>query len=189
MKDILKINAVRVGLILIAALMGIIYFNPPHTPCQSQVEIYLEGVKPIVKPFAQGMKLCREHTDPGGCVSFGENLTKLENKYNEVGHQCQPTLKSDASTKDWITQSMEIFVKAAWGSKPPVNYTAKNGWLGLSQIVEYCRLRQHLESIYGTQSWNDFIEDMLRDLPGAQALGRNEAWNRSLISDTCHYPL
>ena len=132
MKEILQINAVRVGLVLFAALMVIIYFNPPHTACQSQVEIYQEGIKPLWKPLIGAIGLCREHTDLGGCTAFIEVLHKLENKYDEVGHQCQPALKGDASTRTWITSSMEIFVKSAWGSVPPTNSAARNGWLDIA---------------------------------------------------------
>src|ERR1700722_8646331 len=154
--DILKNNNFQVGIGLVIALMAIIYFNLPHTPCQSQVEIYVDAVKSIGKSFDKAAKDCKEHTDPGGCMPFMEGLKRLEGKYTEIGHQCQEALKTNEMTRLWITNSMEILVKSAWGSQPPINYGAKNGWLELTQLVEFCRLKNHLESVYGKEYWDEF---------------------------------
>jgi len=187
--DVLKDTRIQVGLLLIFSLMVIIYFNPPHTPCQSQIEIYTASVNAMGKNLDKAMKTCKEHTDPGGCMPFIELVNKLEAKYTEVGHQCQPSLKSNGVTREWITVAMEILVKAAWGSQPPISISAKNGWLELTQVIEFCRLKQHLEMLYGKDYWNEFTNNMLSDFPGASSMNRNDAWNKSLLSDSCQYPL
>lgn len=180
-------NTVRVTLGLIVGLAAIMYFNPPHTPCQSQREIYLEAIKPYQKPFVKNSNLCREHGDSGGCLGLFDTVNKLESKLSDVSLTCQKELIDDKQTRLWMTNAMELFVRLAWGTKPPASYLYRNGWLEMSHLDTYCKLKKHLEDIYGDNTWTSLVNYLLSDLPGAQELGRDESWNRSILSDPCKY--
>jgi len=184
-------NVIRVVLGLAVGLAVIIYFNPPVTVCTAQIGVYSEAVKSLIKPFSKTLANCKEHPEPGGCVAFFDVLNKIEVRFNEVGRQCQSELAKDAMTRSWISISMELYTLLAWGAKPPPSYLYRNGWLELTQVVEFCRLRHHLETIYGKEAWNGFVSGILPDLPGSAELAssQNEAWNRSLLSDPCNYPM
>jgi hypothetical protein len=187
LRELFNNHWVKVGAGLIIGLVAIMYMNPPHTPCQSQIEFYKKSIGPLFKPYQEKFKFCKEHADPGGCVPFFDVVGRLEVKLREVGSQCQQDLTKDAQTKSFLTNTMEVFVRAAWGSKPPPSFQYRNGWLELSQVVQFCKLRKHLITIYGEDEWLGFINEMLGSLPEAQAIGRTEAWNRSLVSDPCKY--
>jgi len=178
---------VKIALVLVIGLGAIMYMNPPHTVCKSQIDFYKESITPLFKPYKDKLQFCKDHTDAGGCVAFFDTVIRLEAKLKEVGPQCQPDLASDTQTKNFLILTMEVFVRAAWSSKPPASYIYRNGWLEISQVVLYCKLRRHLINIYGEDEWQGFFNDMLISLPEAEALGRNEAWNRSLVSDPCKY--
>src|SRR5947209_7760738 len=129
MSDLLNNNTFRVGAGLVIGLILIMYFNPPHTPCQSQIEIYKQGLKSMAKVYKKAMDQCREHPEPGGCVNFFETINKMEGKFNEVTRECQTELAGDTMTKSWISTSMELMARLAWGSKPPDSYIYRQGWL------------------------------------------------------------
>lgn len=191
MTSLLQNSFVRVSLGLIVGLGVILYFYPPKTVCTEQIEVYTEAVRGLAKSASKALGVCKEHPEPGGCVGFFDALDKLEGRFNEVSRQCQAELINEPLTKNWITTGMELFTLVAWGSHPPASYLYRNGWLELTQVVEFCRLRRHLETIYGKEAWTNFVNGILPDLPGAADLsniGQNEAWNRSLLSDPCQYP-
>lgn len=183
--ELLKQEWVRVSLVLIIGLGVIIYFNPPHTPCRAQVEIYTESITPLAKEFTKKYNSCKEYSDTGGCLAIFELIKKLENRLSTLGPTCAKEVADESKTKGWLMTSIELFVRVAWGSKPPQSYLYRNNWLELSQIDTYCKLRRHVENIYGEGFWQGFVERMLKDLPGAAELGRTEAWNRSLVSEQC----
>ncbi len=190
--SLLQNNFIKVTLGLLIGVIIIFFLDPPKTACTEQIELYTEGVKGLAKSASQALAVCKEHPEPGGCVAFFDTLNKLETKFNEVTRQCQKDLSSEPLTRNWISTGMELFTLLAWGARPPESYLYRNGWLEISQVVEFCRLRNHLENIYGKEAWAGFVNNILPDLPGASqlsAIGQNEAWNRSLLSDSCHYPL
>jgi hypothetical protein len=190
MSQLFQNHTFKVAAGLIVGLAAIMYFDPPGTPCTAQVEVYREGLKGLTKNFGSSLRSCREHPEPGGCIEFFDVLSKIESRFNEVSHQCQEELVHDTITQSWITTSMEVFTRVAWGSVPPASYIYRSGWLDSNQVLEFCRLKKHLETIYGEDVWASFVSGVLGDLPGSQAINStnpNEAWNRSLLSDPCQY--
>lgn len=189
MNSLLKNEKVLLGLGLVLALAAIMYFNPPHTPCTSQKKLYDEGIAPLVKTFNKGFKDCRDRGGPGGCLTSLEVIDKIDFRLNELGKQCQAELIDDSKTRSLLLTSMELFVKSAWGSKPPANLRAKLGWLQAAQVEQFCKLRKHLQSIYGEKTWLEFVERMIKDLPGAASLDRDTVWNMSVLSEPCRFTL
>ncbi len=187
MFSFLKNDGVRVFLGLVIGLAGIMYFNPPHTVCDSKKDVYFDSVKKQTKNFLKNLALCKEHTEMGGCLPFLSAVEKMLGYLDELGTQCKPELIKDDMTHRWIQTSMEMMVRGAWGTRAPVSAQTKNGWLELSQLSTFCKLKKSLVEIYTDDAWMTFIESMLRDLPDAQTIGRNEAWARSILSNTCKY--
>jgi hypothetical protein len=187
---LLENNLVRVILGLIVGLAVIMYFNPPSTPCSAQIAVYTEALNSLKDPFSKAITNCNNHPEPGGCLKFFDILDKIESRFREVStRECLTELSSEKTTRTWVTLSMETFTQLAWGAKPPLSYQYRNGWLELTQVVEFCRLKKHLEDIYGNDEWDKFATAVMADLPGASDLAQTDVWNRSLLSDLCQHPL
>jgi hypothetical protein len=180
---------VRVMVLLIVGLIAIVYFNPLHTPCHSQVDQFDEEIKPLVKPFKKHLDLCKQRTDSGGCLPLFETLGKFEVKLRLLGYQCQAELGGDANASGILSQSMELMVRAAWGAKPPASYVYKNGWLDSHDVALFCKFKNYYERIKGKEAVDAFVNRLLGDLPGSDQVGRTETWNRSILSDSCQYSL
>ncbi len=176
--------------VIIGLLLGIaviMFAMPPHSVCDSKKDAYTEEITPLGKQFAKLLSKCKEHTEPGGCVQLFELIRKLEDSLAQVGVQCRPALSKDKLTLMWISSSMEIFARAAWGSKAPANRNARYGWLDLAQVGRFCKLKASMIEISGDDAWSGFVNQILGDLPGAADLGRDESWARSLLSDPCKF--
>ena len=178
---------IKVVICLSLGLLAIVYFNPLHTPCQSQISLYNQSLKPLIKSFNRGSDLCHQHTDQGGCLPFLDATAKFEAKLRELGNQCQADLASDSTTQGFLKKSMELIVRGAWGSKPPASYLYRNGWMELTHVVLYCRLRNDFIKIFGDEASTSFTNAVMGDLPGAEGLERNDVWARSLLSEPCKY--
>jgi hypothetical protein len=77
----------------------------------------------------------------------------------------------------------------AWGETPPTAYHAKFGWLDTADVSLYCGLKTRIIAFYGDPAWSAFREKMMKELPGAKDLARNQVWDMSLFSENCsRYP-
>jgi hypothetical protein len=121
----------------------------------------------------------------GGCVALFEIIRRLQQAYDDVRLPCRASLTDDPTTKQWIQNSMDILVRAAWGPRPPVNRFYARGWLENNHVMSFCKLKGSLIEIGGEQAWAVFVDKALSELPGAASLGRDETWARSLMSDPC----
>lgn len=189
MGDLFKNEYFKVGFGLVIGLGIIIYNFPPVTVCDGQQAVYDKGVMAQVKAYNKDLKLCKKRTGPGGCIGFFEVTHKIEQQIKKLSSQCQANLINDKKTRELLTMSLEVFARVAWGSEPPAQKLDKNGWLELPQLVQYCRTKALYIEIFGEEAFNALADRVLADLPGNQQLGRNETWNRSLLSDRCQYNL
>lgn len=187
MGGIFQNEKIKIAVGLLAGLALIMIINPPHTICDSKIEIYSELIKKQIKPYTKAMALCKEHTELGGCLQFFEIVGKLYNYMDDVGPQCKEKLGDDKLTAQWLKGAIEMIVRASWGSVPPASSSYKHGWLQVSQVALFCKLKKSLNESFGESEWTEMVNYLLNDLPKAKELGRNEAWARSVMSDPCQY--
>jgi hypothetical protein len=180
---------VRVFIVLALGLTAIVYYNPIHTPCQSQIALYSIELKPLIKLYNKNLALCKERTDSGGCLPFFEVLVKFEVKLRALGNQCQVELNSDKITPAILSQSIELMVRAAWGIHAPPSYVYRNGWLSPQNVLLYCKFKQYYAHIKGQEALDGLVNRLLGDLPDGDKLDRTSVWNRSLLSEPCKYGL
>jgi hypothetical protein len=189
-KSILVGGALAVGLVIIFLI------KPPHTKCDSQFEIFQKAETPFLykdptKKFMEetqvqtSMNACKQTNSPGSCFQFFEGLKFLIKDIQTISYDCRPGIlsKSEISTALW--QSLEFIFEIAWGKNPPANYLDKLGWLDNVHVSVFCDLQALMKESFSEDEWTTFREKMLAGLPGAQALGRKEVWNRSLFTLKC----
>ena len=88
-----------------------------------------------------------------------------------------------------LWESSELLILMAWGEKPPAAYNSKMGWLEISDISLFCKMHERIGALYGEKTWDLFRERIMRELPGAKDLARNQVWDLSIFSENCaRYP-
>lgn len=170
--------------IIVAALM---YMNPPSNVCRGQIEIFQESTKNLSSNWKNALSRCQEDPSIGGCIEFFDFMGSFNKKLKEVPKECAPELKDEPSVRGILPQATEMMVRAAWGSQAPKSISEKNGFLDLSHIAHFCRVKNNFLSIYGEESWNGLVNRLLNELPQAAQIGRTESWNRSILSDRCAF--
>ncbi len=187
LRELWENNFIRVGLGLVIGLGFIIYMNPPYTPCDSQKEIFDKELNSYVEPYNKNLGLCKQLTGPGGCVGYFQMVEKIEKSIKDLGAQCRPKLATDEKAQKFLSNALEVYTRVAWGTKAPASYLQRNGWLELSQNVQFCRIKKLYADVYGAEALSEIVNRLLGDLPQAAQVGRTEVWNRSLLSDPCRY--
>jgi hypothetical protein len=187
-------------LAIVGGIAFIIISQPPHSICDSQIEVInkaqarflFKDPKSKVKVTTAYQKLrdrCQNTNDPGGCYEWFQELRVMLHDLGTLTSECNDAISGQAEYSTAIKEPLEQMVKMAWGSAPPVSYTAKFGWLDTSDITLFCRLRDKYVLFYGDGVWENFRERVMQELPGAKDITRNQIWDLSIFSENCsRYP-
>jgi len=192
------------GMIAFLAIAGGILFiilnEPPHSVCDSQVEVFRKSQERFLflNKKAKAIKttryeelrdLCKNSNNPGGCYEyFQEMRTLLADLANFTG-ECASTSGKIREVKRALWETSELMVRAAWGDSPPAMYSAKFAWLDVADMSFYCKLKARIELTYGADAWAQFREGLFAKLPGVKGLNRSQIWELSLFSENCsRYP-
>ncbi len=132
---------------------------------------------------------CKKTNDPGGCYELFNNVKVLLTDLDTLTRECPSAAGSVPEVQKAMWDTMNLLVRLAWGEKPPSAYHAKFGWLDTADISLFCKLKARIQNTYGESSWNKYRDKMMKELPGANNLARNEVWDLSIFSENCgRYP-
>ncbi len=187
-------------LAIVGGIILIVMIRPPSSICDSQIEVIKESQKKFLyknpkskmvktTKFQQKLEFCKTTNNPGGCYELFQDIKVLLHDLSNLTHECASSVSGLSEFKRALWDSMDLMVKLAWGEKPPTAYNAKFGWLDTADITLYCQLKNRLQIIYGESAWDSYREKMMRELPGAKDLSRNQVWDMTIFSENCaRYP-
>jgi len=193
-KNLLAFTAIAVGIVFI------ILNQPPHSLCDSQLEVLNEAQGKFLYKDPKSKAIltteyerlrdhCKATNDPGGCYELFHELKILLHDLGMSTSECVPVIGRIKEVNRAMWESVEIIVRLAWGEVPPASYASKLGWLDAADISLYCQLKAGLIGVQGETVWESFREKMIRELPGAKDLPRNQIWDLSIFSENCaRYP-
>lgn len=177
-------------------LFLIFLFNPPHSKCDSQFELFKKHQTPFLfldpqKPnmtktqLEKSMEECRKSNNSGGCYPFFEGVQKMVNDLKIITGDCGDDVKSRSEVQSAVWKSMTFIFELAWGTKPPKSQYENISWFDHLNIAIYCDLRTYIMNNYNKEKWEDFRENILTSLPGSTDLGRDKTWKLSLFTVSC----
>jgi hypothetical protein len=189
-------KAVLVFLALFVSLMVIMIISPPHTPCQSQLEVfrnnqtgflYLDKKKSYMKTtgYQKSVEVCKYGNSPGACLDFFSGIKQVVKDLEFMPSECAGDVTSESIVNSAVWESIELMVQLSWGNRAPSSYLERQGWLDTYHLGVFCDLKRLLVTSYGKDRWNQFVNTQLKNLPQAQQLSRNESWQRSILSFSC----
>ncbi len=194
-KSLLAFLAIAGGILLI-----VFVFSPPHTVCDSQLEIFANAEKRflykdpkhpqiVTTKFERLRDNCKITNNPGGCYELFQDVRNMVGDVSTMPSECSAFIGAVPQVKRAIWDSVDLLVRLAWGEAPPSSYHAKFGWLDVADISLFCLLKTKIYALYGEEEWTQFREKKMRELPGAADLPRNQVWDMSLFSENCaRYP-
>lgn len=132
---------------------------------------------------------CRKTNDPGGCYELFSGIKLLLTDLDTLTRECSAAAGSVPELRLALKDTLDLMVRLAWGTKPPSAYHAKFSWLDSADVSLYCKLKARYQNTYGDVVWNKYRDDMMKELPGANELPRNQVWDMSIFSENCaRYP-
>ena len=186
-KTVLALGAITIGFFLI------VMFNPPHSVCDSQLEIFREAQKIFIykqgkdrPPLAKSQfDLCLADNSPGSCFEFFQGLKKLSIDLRNIPSSCSASAAGETEVNTWLWQSLKLMVQVAWGPKAPSSYSEKHSWFDASDIALFCGLKKDAVRIFGEEQFATWREDVMKSLPQAESMQRDQIWHKSILSTSC----
>lgn len=201
------LNSLPKNIVAFLAISGGIIFivlsQPPVTVCDSQVEkfkamqinfLYRDEKYPKAKnikrtKFEYLRDRCKETNSPGGCYELFSDMKLMLHDLALFTDECAANSGGISEVKRSSWETVDLLIRLAWGASPPSAYNIKFSWLDTADVSLYCQLKNRIILMYGESSWSSFREKLMRDLPGAKELTRNQVWDMSLFSENCaRYP-
>jgi hypothetical protein len=189
-KGVLAVLAILLGSVLI------LFNDPPRTVCDVQLELFKTSEQNFlfdseknnvsrpadIKEFLQ---TCRNSNTPGGCNELFSGLKRLTEDLHDIPSSCAETAGQVAEIKKWVWEGLRIFVQIGWGEKPPGSYVEKMSWLNSADMAVFCNLKMRVIEMYGQDKFAEFQEALMRELPQADKLTREQVWELSILSSRC----
>lgn len=168
-------------LIVIVAILGgvlLVFFGQaPHSPCDSQKEIFLESQKGLLFPkiekkqrlpaqYFRFADSCKTVLMPGSCYELFALLKKTLRDVQAAPQDCSEQFSEIPELKRAIRESIGVMVEIAWGKHTPEEGQQKFGWLEISDLALFCQLKRNYIKIFGQDQFDDLKMKVLSQLPG-----------------------
>lgn len=184
-------------LIIAFGFVVIVLNDPPKTVCDAQIELFKQqqqeflyartGAGGAAQPalIRELVALCQSGNSPGGCFEFFVRLKKMNQDLDGIPGQCADAAAGDETLKSWTLGSLRLMSQIAWGDRGPTSYVRRNGWFDTSDISVFCDLRRHANRFYGFESMKAWEASVVSQLPEAEKLEGETAFQNSLFGVTC----
>ena len=189
------------GLIgIIGGLALLLVWDPPKTVCDIQLEIFKKSQngflyqqlkegsssKLKIKPQVERqIAKCAYANSMGGCFEYFNHLKKLNRDLRSIPRECSGQIQSEQQVKKYMFISLQLMIELAWGDRPPISYSSRNGWFQWAEVALFCETKKQFLRLFGQTRWKALRKEMLGKLPGAKNLSRNAIWGRSIMSTAC----
>lgn len=187
-------------LAIVGGILFIVLSNPPHSVCDSQVELIKKTQARFLfkDPKSKQIKTtryqrlrdeCKIANNPGGCYELFSELKTMLHDLGTLSSECSGAISDVTQVKTALRETSEMMVQMAWGERPPTSYQGKFGWMEIADISLFCQLKSRFITFYGEDEWNRTRLKISTALPGAVDMGPTQIWDMSLYSENCaRYP-
>ena len=201
--------------VLVVASFGIYFLNPPHSACESQIDIVKDKLKGRLFPgkakkstlppaYVAQLENCKLGNSPGGCYELFRTMRLVDTQLSNIDFACNETLGGIPEVRNSLRAVMTLLVQIGWGEEPPKPGEPQRGWLETADISLFCHMRDLYTRYYGKEELDRFMAGVFAELPGeppvfegstcancefrkkaTEVLSREEMWARSLFSTRC----
>ena len=149
--------------------------------------LFLDSTKPNKKEsrYTKLIETCKSTNSAGGCYELFLNLKRVLKDVQTVSPECYGKLSSSTEFSGAVWGSLDLLAQLSWGVAPPKSASEKAGWFDSSDLNLYCELKKTAVNVFSQSNWDEFSATYFISLPGAQSIGREEAWQKMLFSTNC----
>lgn len=186
-------------LVFIILCVGVLIFYlamPPHTACDSQLDVFKKSQTPFLfldekksyvstVGFTKSVETCKKGNGHGSCRELFDGLSRIMLDLKVVPDKCLQQIAEVDQIKGAVWVSLDLFTRIAWGETAPASSFERTNWFDSSHLRTYCALKRLSTDLYGEESWSPFVQSTLQKLPQYNQLTPQEAWPRTLLSLNC----
>ncbi len=196
---------------IIATVVFLFVFNPPHTICDTQTDTLKENLvgplfPTVVKKNTTQPQInvaqasCKTGHSAGSCFQYFSILKMIAKQIDNASPECRTQLIDVKEVQVALKDGVEIMALAAWGNKPPESPAARFGWMQESELAVFCYIKDVYEKSLGEEAWSQLRLQVNKkfpaeapataalDAPGPKAIEKmtdNEIWTKSIFSVRC----
>lgn len=166
-----------VFLVLTVGIIFFMYSNPPHSVCDTQLEVFLQNQKGTIfnaqirnkripPLLVKARKLCKDGNSPGACYEYVRALRSVAKGISDSSYECREEIYSQDEIKNAMIQGVQLLAVMAWGEQAPeTSGNEKLGWLSEFEISTYCLLKESILGAGGEEEWATVRLSVLKILP------------------------
>lgn len=185
-----------VGIILVAGVIFFFLANPPHTVCDSQIEVFKKSQTPFLfldpkknylktTAFEKSVETCKQGNSHGACRELFDGIEKVFIDLKTVPDECLGDVAGLAQIKQLLAGPIPVFARMAWGDYAPNEVHDRVGWFDTYHIRVICQMKKKIIEMYGQDMWSGLVNSTLPQLPQYNQLSREEGWARTIFSINC----
>ncbi len=168
-------------LVLIGAVVFFMLANPPHTICDTELEVLQESQKGNIFPrvvsvknvnqnipaqISRAKEACQLGNSAGSCYEYFQALKGLAVDIGKASTECTPLMFEIPEVKRALTDGVELMVRLAWGNQPPEPGYARFNWLQETEIAIFCRIKNIYIRGVSDEAWVALRRSIYGKLPG-----------------------
>jgi hypothetical protein len=187
-------------LVFIVLFVGAAFFfiaSPPKTICDVQIDVFKQSQSGIIfskgtkqtsvsSLYKRSLRQCESGNSLGSCLEYFSTLRQFSKDLGTVQQECLVEVTEVSEIKESLIIGIKTLAMLAWGEDPPdLGASNKYGWLEMAELAVYCDLKNIFLRKSGEEFWNNWVLQLINELPGAKKLNADDAFMRSLFSLRC----
>lgn len=190
----------RPMLIFLVFFIGAAFFfiaNPPKNACDVQLDVVKKNLTGIIFPkstkdtslssmYKRSLDQCELGNSLGSCLEYFSTLRQFVKELSAVQHECLAKVVSNRDINESLINGVKTLASLAWGEAPPdLGATNRYGWLEMAELAVYCDLKNIYIRKNGDEAWDNWLNQVISELPEAKKIPTDEAFVRSIFSLRC----
>ncbi len=191
------------------------FLDPPHSACQSQIQIFKDKLKgrlfpgkgkknEIAPAYRTQLENCKLSNSPGGCYELFMTMRLAARELSNLDFSCNETMGEVPEIQQSIKAVLVLMVQIGWGEAPPNPGEPSRSWLELTDLNLFCNLKDLYVRYYTKEVLDELQTKVSAELPGElpifegsscancefrkqakDVLSKEEIWARTLFSTRC----
>ena len=185
-------KALLVSLIILGGIFYMIFTNPPHRFCDTQVENFkakqIGYLYPDPEDFREkqalkekgekkkemkgrsarlkrSYELCRGEARPGSCYEYFSQLRKLFEDLKLLTPECKQEIYREKEIKQAFKEALILMTALAFDEKAVTGKASRYSWLVRRDLNLFCQMKGEYEDRFGMRAVNALETEVLENLP------------------------
>ena len=197
LSSLYKLPKTLLAFLLIGGAIALMLFSdPPHNLCDTQIEHFQEIQTGILYPDSSDFhqiksrlqrhkKNCETEKSPGSCYEYFSLLKKLLRDFSVLSPECKSQIFSSSKVKKALQEALTLMTALAWRPELLSGKFSKLHWLKSPDMSLYCDIKSRYNLEYGQRDYQQLEAQIVSQLP-SKSRDKNLIHKWSLLSESCN---